>query len=81
MTGSNSLIVEKIRKKNEHKQRRFRRVTIVLEADSRMPLIRGQWKRLPSGKIRAWYRPGEYEYCQGLFKDLKQAAPESLPNF
>lgn len=75
MTSSDSLIGVKLRKKNEHKQKRVRRITIVIAAGSKMPIIHGQWKRLPSGKIRAWFRPGEYEYCKGLFEDLKEVEP------
>jgi len=55
----------------------FNRVTILLEAGSKMPIIHGKWNRLPDGKIRAWYSPDEYEKCLWLFELRKEIETES----
>lgn len=47
----------------QQKKPLFRRVTIVLPVDSKMPVIDGKWTRLPNGNIRAWYSLDEYEKC------------------
>lgn len=57
----------------------FNRVTIVLTAGSKMPVISGKWKRLPNGCIRAWYTLDEYEKCLSLFELRKQVEPPSAP--
>ena len=54
----------------------FNRVTVLLEAGSKMPVIQGKWKRLPDGQIRAWYSLDEYEECLGLFELRKEAETE-----
>ncbi len=53
-------------------KRTFKMVSIVLEVDSKMPTIRGQWLRLPNGRIKAWYTPEEYEKCLELFAGLAE---------
>lgn len=57
------------------RKKRFNRITILLEQDSRMPTIHGKWQRLADGQIRAWYTPDELEQCKKLFELRKQADP------
>ena len=49
----------------------FKMVTILLPVGSKMPVIRGKWKRLPDGRIRARYTLDEYLQCLQLFELLK----------
>ena len=54
------------------KKKKINRITLLLSADSRMPTIRGKWKRLADGKIRAWYTPEELKQCTDILKTLQQ---------
>ncbi len=45
----------------------FKTITIRWEHGSKMPTIRGQWIRLPDGRIEATYTRDELKQCLSLF--------------
>lgn len=46
----------------------FKTITIRWEHGSKMPTIRGQWKRLPDGRIEATYTRAELAQCLKVFE-------------
>ena len=55
------------------RKRTFNVITVVLSANSQMPVIRGKWERLQSGRIRARYTPDEYAQCLKLLEVIRDA--------
>jgi hypothetical protein len=47
----------------------FKAITIRWPVESKMPVIRGKWKRLPDGSAQATYVPAELAVCL-MLKDL-----------
>lgn len=50
----------------------FRKITIRWPAGSKMPVIAGQWRTLPDGRIQADYSPQQLSTCLAIYEWLKQ---------
>jgi len=48
----------------------FSTITIRWKKGSKFPTIRGQWKRLPDGRIEARYTRDELAICQEKFEAI-----------
>ena len=69
MTASKPTTISK-----KSRRKPFSRITIVLPVGSKMPTIRGKWKRLPDGQIRATYTPAEHAECLKIFELIGDAS-------
>lgn len=50
----------------------FKTITIRWQADSKIPTIRGKWRRMDDGRIEARYTRDELAKCLEFFEVLEQ---------